>query len=79
MIMPSRDIHCILSVPDDQASTDERNEMPFTDMEFVQNFTLPKFLDKNFTPKKSVNHDIFKLTSKQRKCFLRLLITNKPF
>ena len=29
MIMPSRDIHCILSVPDDQASTDERNEMPF--------------------------------------------------
>ena len=29
MIMPSRDIHCILSVPDDQAATDERNEMPF--------------------------------------------------
>ena len=41
----------------------------FADMEFVQNFTLPKFLDKNFTPKKSVNHDIFKFASNSVNAF----------
>ena len=42
------------------------NTMQYPDMIFVQNFTLPDFQAKNFTPQKCVICDIF-LANQQRK------------
>ena len=40
-----------------------------TDMIFVKNFTRPEFLGPRFYPKKCVNRDNDKFTTKQRKFF----------
>ena len=49
-----------LSVVKMDMVTNITNQFPNQDMRFVQNFTLPKFFGKNFTPKESVNHNIVK-------------------
>ena len=54
-----------------------RNHRVEADMIFVNFFTRPEFLRPEFYPKKRVNRDNGKFTTKQRKCFKMINLLQK--